>query len=116
MSIFCAPSVTRGRFLALCLLSLLACFGTAKSLAAAEAALRPNIVLILTDDEDFKVHQYMPKTKALLAEKGAVFDNYFVSYSFCCPSRATTLRGQYAHNHRIVGNDEPTGGFDKFRA
>ncbi|HMR33613.1 MAG TPA: sulfatase [Geminicoccaceae bacterium] len=83
--------------------------------ALAEAAERPNIVLVLTDDEDFKTHSFLPSVKSLLADKGAVFDNYFTTYSFCCPSRATALRGQYAHNHRIVGNDVPSGGFDKFR-
>src|SRR3546814_10150995 len=35
---------------------------------------------------------------------------------FCCPSRATLLRGQYSHNHRIQGNGLPTGGALKFRA
>ena len=93
---------------------LLAALGAATPAAAAEAG-RPNIVLVLTDDEDFKTHAFLPNVKSLLAEKGAVFDNYFVTYSFCCPSRATALRGQYAHNHRIVGNDVPSGGFGKFR-
>lgn len=83
--------------------------------AVAEDAKRPNIVLVLTDDEDFKTHSFLPNVKSLLVDKGAVFDNYFVTYSFCCPSRATALRGQYAHNHRIVGNDVPSGGFAKFR-
>jgi arylsulfatase A-like enzyme len=76
----------------------------------------PNIVLILTDDEDVQIHKAMPKTKALIDDQGAVFENYFVSYSFCCPSRATILRGQYPHNHRIQGNVLPAGGARKFRA
>ncbi|MGE3292548.1 MAG: sulfatase [Geminicoccaceae bacterium] len=76
---------------------------------------RPNIVLILTDDEDLLAHQFMPKTKRLIEAEGTVFDNYFVTYSFCCPSRATILRGQYPHNHRILGNQQPTGGARKFR-
>jgi arylsulfatase A-like enzyme len=33
----------------------------------------------------------------------------------CCPSRSTFLRGQYAHNHGIVGNALPEGGAEKFR-
>jgi arylsulfatase A-like enzyme len=92
--------------------------GHARDVVAAgqKAAERPNIVFILTDDEDFKVHTYLPKVRAVLADRGAVFDNYFVTYSFCCPSRATALRGQYAHNHRVVGNDHPTGGYVKFHA
>jgi N-acetylglucosamine-6-sulfatase len=77
---------------------------------------RPNIILILSDDEDLRIHQYMPKTKALIEHQGVAFDNYFVTYSFCCPSRATILRGQYSHNHRIQGNVLPSGGARKFRA
>jgi Sulfatase len=70
------------------------------TLAGAELQphVKPNIVLILSDDEDLKIHAYMPKTKALLEDKGVVFENAFVTYSFCCPSRATILRGQYSHN------------------
>ncbi|HEY9548262.1 MAG TPA: sulfatase [Kiloniellaceae bacterium] len=85
--------------------------------AAAEARQeRPNIVFILSDDEDVASHAFMPKTKALIEDQGVAFENYFVTYSFCCPSRATLLRGQYSHNHRIQGNVLPTGGALKFRA
>jgi arylsulfatase A-like enzyme len=76
---------------------------------------QPNIVLVMTDDEDVAIHQFMPKTKALLEERGTTFENFFVSYPFCCPSRASILRGQYAHNTHIVGNEQPWGGFEKFR-
>jgi arylsulfatase A-like enzyme len=95
---------------------MLASIGGKLAAAAEEPLRRPNIVFVLTDDEDFKTHAYLPKVKTLLAERGAVFDNYFVTYSFCCPSRATALRGQYPHNHRVVGNDIPSGGYDKFHA
>jgi N-acetylglucosamine-6-sulfatase len=84
--------------------------------AAAQDAARPDIVLVLTDDEDLRAHTFMPKTKALVEDQGVAFDNYFVTYSFCCPSRATILRGQYPHNHRIEGNQQPTGGARKFHA
>jgi len=77
---------------------------------------RPNIVFILTDDEDVALHAAMPKTKALLHDRGTTFDNYFVTYSLCCPSRATTLRGQYPHNTGVRGNLPPEGGFATFRA
>ena len=73
--------------------------------SAAETAARPSIVLILSDDEDLASHRVMAQTKALIADQGAVFANYFVTYSFCCPSRTTILRGQYPHNHRIEGNE-----------
>jgi N-acetylglucosamine-6-sulfatase len=94
----------------------LAIAGSLASPAAAAAdrhASRPNIVLILTDDEDVAAHRFMPKTRALVEEQGTAFDNFFVSYSFCCPSRASILRGQYAHNTHVEGNELPYGGYEK---
>ena len=66
--------------------------GMARMLASllavtAASAATPSIVLILTDDEDLASHRVMAKTKALVADQGAVFANYFVTYAFCCPSR-----------------------------
>src|ERR687891_2256675 len=77
---------------------------------------RPNIVFVLSDDEDRGIHAYMPRVKALIEDQGATFENFFVTYPLCCPSRASILRGQYAHNTKILGNDLPWGGFKKFRA
>lgn len=69
------------------------------SLAQAEA--RPNIIFVLTDDLDAGSLQYMPTVQKELVEKGTTFANGILTISECCPSRATMLRGQYAHNHRI---------------
>ncbi len=80
----------------------------------------PNVVLILTDDlasADLNPHslEHMPNLRKLLVEKGTTFENSFVTNSLCCPSRASILRGQYAHNHQILHNEPPLGGFEKFR-
>ncbi len=75
---------------------------------------KPNIIFILADDLDAAEFAYMPKLKALIADQGISFPNYFVPESLCCPSRSTTLRGQYPHNTKILGNDPPQGGFQKF--
>jgi N-acetylglucosamine-6-sulfatase len=56
----------------------------------------------------------MGKLKSLVTDQGETFTNYFVSDSLCCPSRATTLRGQYPHNTKILGNAWPLGGYRKF--
>ena len=88
----------------------------ASATVGAAAAPRPSIVMILSDDEDLASHRVMERTKALVADQGVVLANYFVTNAFCCPSRTTILRGQYAHNHRIEGNDLPAGGFAKFKA
>ena len=73
---------------------------------------RPNILFILTDDLDAAELSYLPKVKALIASQGVSFSNYFVSVSLCCPSRATMLRGQYAHNTGVMTNNGKNGGFE----
>jgi N-acetylglucosamine-6-sulfatase len=77
---------------------------------------RPNIVFVLTDDESLQIHGSMQHVKSLIEDEGTVFENAFVTYPICCPSRASILRGQYPHNTGVVGNRPPFGGFDTFRA
>jgi len=77
---------------------------------------KPNIVFILTDDEDYASAQLLPSLKSQLIEKGASFDNDFVGNSLCCPSRSTILTGLYAHNHDVENNNPPKGGYEKFAA
>src|SRR2546423_330640 len=78
-------------------------------------ARRPNVVVIETDDQTAASLWAMPNVKRLLADEGVSFDNSFVSYSLCCPSRATFLTGQYAHNHGVFDNVLPDGGYYKLR-
>ncbi len=82
---------------------------------AAAAHARPNIVVIMTDDQTVESMRVMDNVKALIGAKGATFKNSFVNYSLCCPSRATFLTGQYAHNHGVLSNVPPNGGFDRFQ-
>jgi N-acetylglucosamine-6-sulfatase len=86
--------------------------GQAKQRKQAKPA-RPNIVLIMDDDQSVNLQQFLTKTNAAIASKGVTFDNSFVNYSLCCPSRSTMLTGQYAHNHGVRGNQLPTGGYSK---
>jgi N-acetylglucosamine-6-sulfatase len=74
------------------------------------AAERPNFVVLMTDDQTVDDLSAMPETRRLIAARGATFRDSFVSYSLCCPSRATLLTGQYAHNHGVMGLGPPTGG------
>jgi N-acetylglucosamine-6-sulfatase len=76
---------------------------------------RPNIVLIMDDDQSVNLQRFLTKTNAAIADKGVTFDNSFVNYSLCCPSRATMLTGQYTHNHGVRGNQLPAGGYAKLR-
>src|SRR5205085_9842962 len=52
---------------------------------------RPNFVVIMTDDQRPETLAKMPKTQALLVNKGTDFTNSFVVNPECCPSRAATL-------------------------
>ena len=74
---------------------------------------RPNVVVLLTDDQTIDTLHFMPNVKHLLADQGTTFDRSFVSFSLCCPSRATFFTGQYAHNHGVRANHPPLGGYQK---
>ena len=74
----------------------------------------PNIIFVLADDLDFASAQKMPEIGSLLVEEGLSFEKTFVSHPVCCPSRATILTGLYDHNHNVISNNFPSGGFEKF--
>ena len=79
----------------------------------ASAAGRPNIVVIMTDDQTVESMRVMPQTRDLIGSAGVTFDNNMVTYALCCPSRATFLTGQYPHNHGVRSNAPPDGGHTK---
>ena len=89
--------------------------GMPGAVSTAPAQTRPNVVVIHTDDQDAASMAVMPRTRALVGAQGATFVNSFASFPLCCPSRATFLTGQYAHNHGVLGNNPPKGGFEKLR-
>jgi N-acetylglucosamine-6-sulfatase len=91
--------------------------------SAAAAAQRPSFVVIQTDDQTLDELyagfgeprlQAMPNTLNLIAKRGMTFNDYYVSYPLCCPSRVTLLTGRYAHNHGVKGNVQPNGGYFGF--
>ena len=85
--------------------------GSAAGESKSSSAVRPNILVLMTDDQTVESMRVMPNVKTLIADQGVTFDNSFVSYSLCCPSRSTFLTGQYAHNHGVWGNAPPNGGY-----
>jgi arylsulfatase A-like enzyme len=82
-------------------------------LMAGTAMARPNVVVLMTDDQTLASLSSMPQTNALLAAPGTVFEQATSTFPLCCPSRATALTGQYSHNHQIVHNVGDFGGHRK---
>lgn len=73
---------------------------------------RPNILIIVTDDQRYDTMEFMPQTQAAIFDQGVTFKHGFVTTPLCCPSRASILTGKYASNHGVINNDyeleEPT--------
>ena len=79
---------------------------------------RPNILVILTDDQRWDALGVMQrelgdralfpwfKTPHLdrLAREGVRFSKTFVTTSLCSPSRASFLSGRMARNHKVQNN------------
>lgn len=68
----------------------------------------PNILLITSEDNGPDLGCYGAKDVKtpnldLLARRGVKFDNAFVTYSVCSPSRATILTGLYPHQNGQIG-------------
>lgn len=90
---------------------------------APAAGAKPNIVLILTDDQRWDTaemmidgQESMPNLREELISQGVSFKNAFVSTPLCCPDRASLLAGGfYAHNTGVLTNELPNGGFEKFQ-
>src|SRR5215218_6667913 len=77
--------------------------------ASADKDGRPNILVVMTDDQAKADVSKMPNVKRLLAKRGTTFADAIDSFPLCCPARATFITGQYAHNHGVDGNFYPYG-------
>jgi arylsulfatase A-like enzyme len=79
---------------------------------AADAALalhspgRPNILLIMTDDQRAEgTMEVLPQTRSWFETGGTKFTQAFATTPLCCPSRASVFSGRYVHNHGVRTND-----------
>ena len=84
---------------ALLLPLFVAAFASADAQAASK---RPNILVIVTDDQPLETLEVMPSTRRLFVRGGRSYPNAFVTTPLCCPSRASIFTGRYAHNHGIL--------------
>jgi arylsulfatase A-like enzyme len=67
----------------------------------------------MSDDQTVESMRVMANVNALIGREGVTFANSFASFPLCCPSRATFVTGQYGHNHTVMGNAPPQGGYEK---
>jgi N-acetylglucosamine-6-sulfatase len=75
---------------------------------------RPNLILIVTDDQRWDTMWAMPRVMELIGGHGVTFTNAFVTTPYCCPSRATILTGLYSRHTGVLSNLPPDGGATVF--
>jgi hypothetical protein len=88
-------------------LFLQACQSVVSPPVPPSTAIRPNILVILSDDQRYDTMDYMPKTVERIFNQGVAFPSAYSTTSLCCPSRASILTGMYAHNHGVHLNPDP---------
>ena len=98
----------RGLAIAVVMLLALPAAAQARPASAAKDG-RPNLLVVMTDDQAQADLKHMPNVKRLLMKQGTTFNDAVDSYPLCCPARATFITGQYAHNHGVASNFWPNG-------
>ncbi|KAF2143973.1 uncharacterized protein K452DRAFT_306619 [Aplosporella prunicola CBS 121167] len=80
------------------------------------SASRPNVVFILTDDQDLHLDSldYQPLLKKHIRDHGTFFARHFCTIAICCPSRVSLWTGKAAHNTNVTDVSPPYGGYPKF--
>ncbi|HYZ47099.1 MAG TPA: sulfatase [Actinomycetota bacterium] len=76
------------------------------TLSSATAQERPNVLVIVTDDQraSTDTYQMLPKLMGRVRDGGLWFRNAVATIPLCCPSRVSIFTGQYAHNHGTLRN------------
>lgn len=77
----------------------------------AAATKRPNIVLVLTDDQDVHMNsiEHMPLVQKYLQYEGTTYDRHYCTITLCCPARVSLLTGKAAHNTNVTDIFPPFG-------
>lgn len=79
---------------------------SSRSASAGGNSSLPNVLILLTDDQDVVLGSMSPegpcqKIRSLLVDQGTFFSNAFANTPICCPSRAEIQTGRYMHNTKV---------------
>ncbi|KAM0227199.1 hypothetical protein ACHAPO_011736 [Fusarium lateritium] len=98
------------------LLHLFGVMSLVAGVAVASKPSKPNIILILTDDQDVHMQSmdYMPLLKKYMADKGTMYQRHYCTTAVCCPARVSIMTGKLAHNSNVTDMIPPYGGYPKF--
>ena len=72
--------------------------------APVSALTKPNIIVVLTDDQTYQSLAGMSYLSSRPESKWTSFEQAFVNVSLSNPARATLLNGQYSHHHGVEHN------------
>jgi arylsulfatase A-like enzyme len=78
--------------------------GTGRAQAQPSPGSRPNVLIIITDDQRIESMGPMRRTRAWFRQGGIEYRNALATTPLCCPSRASIFTGRYAHNHGVETN------------
>ena len=70
---------------------------------------RPNVIVVLTDDQRAGTFEAMPWLDGELTRSArgwVTFPNAFSNTPLCCPARASLLTGRYARHTGVKDNDD----------
>jgi len=81
---------------------------------ANELVSRPNVLIILTDDQRWNLLDTMPTVRERIGNQGIRFTRALAQNPLCCPGRASLLTGQNSSTHGVWHNIAPEGGAPAF--
>ncbi len=95
------PALAIGALVAIGALLVLAAGAFEGDAPAQTTEEKPNVVLVMTDDQTVEQMRALKRVTGLIGRAGTTFTRNFATFPVCCPSRATYVTGQYSHNHHV---------------
>ena len=82
--------------------------GLSLSGVASDASGKPNLLVVVTDDQPYYTIPYTKAVASHIRDQGITFSPYaYVSTPICGPARATLLTGKWSHNTGLTGTTHP---------